>query len=61
MRRLTEADTCRKFVLPELYAAGWMDDQIGEQRTFADGRIVAVGGSDDTNSVQMLLTAGDDR
>lgn len=24
----TEADTCRKYVLPELYAAGWNDDQI---------------------------------
>lgn len=24
----TEADTCRKYVLPKLYAAGWSDDQI---------------------------------
>jgi type I restriction enzyme, R subunit len=39
----TEADTCRKFVLPKLYAAGWTDDQINEQRTFTDGRIVVVG------------------
>ena len=23
-----EADTCRKFVLPKLYDAGWTDDQI---------------------------------
>jgi hypothetical protein len=22
---ITEADTCRKFVLPKLYAAGWND------------------------------------
>ncbi|MBM4079317.1 MAG: DEAD/DEAH box helicase [Planctomycetes bacterium] len=39
----TEADTCRKYVLPKLYAAGWTDDQIGEQRYFTDGRIVTVG------------------
>ena len=37
---LTEADTCRKYVLPKLYAAGWNDDQITEQKTFTDGRIV---------------------
>ncbi|HEX6173130.1 MAG TPA: hypothetical protein VF089_03880, partial [Candidatus Binatia bacterium] len=23
---ITEADTCRKYVLPKLYAAGWNDD-----------------------------------
>jgi type I restriction enzyme R subunit len=40
---LTEADTCRKFVLPKLYAAGWTDDQISEQKTFTDGRIVLAG------------------
>ncbi|MCA1948844.1 MAG: DEAD/DEAH box helicase family protein [Armatimonadetes bacterium] len=39
----TEADTCRKFVLPKLYAAGWNDDQISEQRTFTDGRIMVAG------------------
>jgi type I restriction enzyme R subunit len=39
----TEADTCRKYVLPKLYAAGWNDDQINEQRTFTDGRIVVMG------------------
>jgi len=27
---LTEADTCRKYVLPKLYVAGWNDDQISE-------------------------------
>lgn len=43
MTRLTEADTCRKFVLPKLYDAGWNDDQINEQRTFTDGRIVVTG------------------
>src|SRR5437899_3309735 len=40
---LTEADTCRKYVLPKLYAAGWTDDQISEQKSFTDGRIVVAG------------------
>ena len=40
---ITEADTCRKYVLPKLYAAGWSDDQISEQKSFTDGRIVVVG------------------
>lgn len=39
----TEADTCRKYVLPKIYAAGWTDEQINEQKTFTDGRIVVVG------------------
>ncbi len=43
MPGLTEADTCRRFVLPKLYAAGWTDDQINEQRTCTDGRIVVAG------------------
>jgi type I restriction enzyme, R subunit len=41
---INEADTCRKYVLPKLYAAGWNDDQISEQKSFTDGRIVVVGG-----------------
>jgi len=43
---LTEADTCRKFVVPKLQAAGWdnLPHAINEQRTFTDGRIVFVGG-----------------
>jgi type I restriction enzyme R subunit len=40
---LTEADTCRKYVLPKLYASGWSDDHINEQRTFTNGRIVVAG------------------
>jgi len=40
---ITEADTCRKYVLPKLYEAGWTDDQISEQKYFTDGRIVPVG------------------
>jgi type I restriction enzyme R subunit len=39
----TEADTCRRYILPKLYAAGWDDDQINEQRTFTDGRIIVAG------------------
>jgi type I restriction enzyme R subunit len=39
----TEADTCRKYVTPKLYEAGWNDDQINEQRTFTDGRIMVAG------------------
>ncbi|MBE7545141.1 MAG: DEAD/DEAH box helicase family protein [Bryobacteraceae bacterium] len=39
----TEADTCRRLVLPQLYAARWDDDQIAEQRTFTDGRIIVSG------------------
>ncbi|OGP59319.1 MAG: DEAD/DEAH box helicase [Deltaproteobacteria bacterium RBG_13_61_14] len=40
---INEADTCRKYVLPKLYASGWNDDQISEQRTFTDGRIMVAG------------------
>src|SRR5690349_10669936 len=47
----TEADTCRQYVLPRLYAAGWNDDQISEQRTFTDGRIL-VGGARATRGPQ---------
>jgi len=43
MPLLTEADICRKYVLPKLYASGWSDDHINEQRTFTDGRIVVAG------------------
>jgi type I restriction enzyme R subunit len=40
----TEADTCRKFVVPKLQAAGWDSDphSIAEQRSFTDGRIVVL-------------------
>lgn len=38
-----EADTCRKYVLPKLYSAKWNDEQIREQVTFTDGRIVVTG------------------
>jgi hypothetical protein len=35
---ITEADTCRKYVLPKLYDAGWTDDQCGND----DGAAIAV-------------------
>jgi type I restriction enzyme R subunit len=40
-----EADTCRKFIVPKLQAAGWDNDphSIAEQRTITDGRVVPVG------------------
>ena len=43
---MTEADTCRKFVVPRLQAAGWDTSPhlINEQRTFTDGRIIFTGG-----------------
>jgi len=40
----TEADTCRTYVLPALYTAGWSDDQIREQVSFTPGRIIVAGG-----------------
>src|SRR6266478_1311876 len=43
MPPLTEADTCRTYVVPKLYAAGWTDDQISEQKSFTDGRIIVAG------------------
>ena len=42
---VSEADTCRTYVVPKLYAAGWTDEQIREQVTFTDGRIVPAGNS----------------
>ena len=41
----TEADTCRKLVVPKLQAACWDSDphSIAEQRSFTDGRIVVRG------------------
>ena len=40
-----EADTCRKFVVPKLQAAGWDTDphRLNEQVTLTDGRIIAAG------------------
>ena len=42
---ITEADTCRKYVLPKLTQAGWDNDphSFTEQKTFTDGRIIVIG------------------
>ncbi len=42
---LSEADTCRKYVLPGLTTAGWDEEphSFTEQKTFTDGRIVVIG------------------
>jgi hypothetical protein len=50
----TEADTCRKYVLPKLYGAGWTDDQINEQHTFTDG--LGTGWSDSTSLLLASVT-----
>lgn len=41
----TEADTCRRYVVPALQRAGWDAEPhaIAEQRTITDGRIIPVG------------------
>jgi type I restriction enzyme R subunit len=39
----SEADTCRKEVLPKLYESQWTDELIIEQRTFTDGKIIVIG------------------
>jgi type I restriction enzyme R subunit len=42
---ITEADTCRKYVVPKLNSAGWDTDphSFTEQKSFTDGRIVVIG------------------
>ena len=44
---ITEADTCRKYVLPKLIDAGWDNEphSFTEQKSFTDGRIMVVGNS----------------
>jgi type I restriction enzyme R subunit len=46
MISMTEADTCRKSVIPKLISAGWDSEphSFTEQRTFTDGRIIVAGG-----------------
>ena len=42
---ITEADTCRKYVLPKLMDAGWDNEphSFTEQKSFTDGRIIVSG------------------
>jgi type I restriction enzyme R subunit len=37
---ITEADTCRKYVIPKIMSANWKDEQISEQKTFTNGKII---------------------
>ncbi len=41
----SEADTCRKYVVPKMQASGWEDEphSIAEQRSITDGRIIPAG------------------
>ena len=43
---MNEADTCREFVVPRLFEAGWdtAPHSIAEQRIFTDGRVYLVRG-----------------
>lgn len=41
---VTEADTCRKFVVPRLQTAGGKARPRHQRRTFTDGRVIFVGG-----------------
>ena len=40
---MTEAETCRTYVLPKLKSAGWEDETISEQMVLTPGRIVPIG------------------
>ena len=40
---MSEADTCRTYIVPKLHAAGWEDEYIVEQMVLTPGRIVPVG------------------
>lgn len=39
----TEADTCRKYIVPNLHNAGWEDENIAEQLVLTPGRIIPLG------------------
>jgi len=39
----SEADTCRKEVIPKLYESQWTDEKILEQRPFTAGKIIVIG------------------
>lgn len=40
---MSEADTCRTYIVPNLKASGWEDDYIAEQMVLTPGRIVPIG------------------
>jgi type I restriction enzyme R subunit len=41
---MSEADTCRTYIVPKLHSAGWDDEYILEQYVLTPGRIVPLGG-----------------
>ena len=51
-----EADTCRRYVVPKLQAAGWHNEphRLNEQVAFTDGRIVVIGNRTRRERVQRL-------
>ena len=50
---MSEADTCRRYIVPKLHAAGWQDDQIREQVYITDGRITPMGRSKHTRGERL--------
>lgn len=50
---MSEADTCRRYILPKLHAAGWGDDRIREQVTITDGRVTPTGGKHHTRGERL--------
>jgi type I site-specific restriction endonuclease len=56
---MTEADTCRKFVVPLLHKAGWDNDphSIAEQRYFTPGRIVSHGMAAPSSSAAQYMSS----
>jgi type I restriction enzyme R subunit len=44
----TEADTCRKYVVPKLLASGWDTEthSMADQRTLTDGHVIPDGNED---------------
>jgi len=55
----SEADTCRRHIVPALQSAGWESEphSIAEQRTITDGRIIPAGrGFSQDEAAEQLLS-----
>ena len=39
---MKEKDTCREYVNPKIKEAGWLEEDIYEEKTFTDGRIIVI-------------------
>ena len=50
----SEADNCRKDVLTKSYTSDWKDDQILEQQTFTDGKIMVIERRENPNFCPLL-------